>query len=447
MAQERTGGVVAASDVAISARSLSKVYHLYDRPSDRLRQLLWGRRGARYFREFVALQDVSFELPRGEVLGLLGRNGAGKSTLLQIVCGTLAPTSGSVAVRGRVAALLELGAGFNPEFSGRENIYLNAAVLGLSRAQIDERYESIVEFADVPGFIDQPVKTYSSGMYVRLAFAIATSVEPDILVIDEALSVGDGAFARKSFDRIMQLKEGGATILFCSHSIYQVESLCSRALWIEKGRVRMDDVSSRVAYAYGKSLEAQALGEDAAVAAGAAISHAGATGAEAEGSGTGASRAFSGQARFERIRVWGDGVEQAPGALLELESQAGELRLQIAFASDPALPAPTIAYEILSENGQTVTSAVTLRDAVVLRQDARGAGVVELVFRRLPLMRGRYRLTLYLACERMLHVYDQAPDCVQLDVVQQGLERGVAFIPHEWRVRAREPAHVDDAGS
>ena len=225
-------------NIAVSVRALRKVHHLYERPIDRLKQMLW-KGSTQNYREFVALHDISFELPRGEVLGLVGRNGAGKSTLLQAVCGKLTPTSGTVAVRGRVAALLELGAGFNPEFTGRENIYLNAAVLGLKRGEIDERYDAIVDFSGIAAFIEQPVKTYSSGMYMRLAFAIATSVEPDILIIDEALSVGDGAFARKSFDRIMQLKNGGATILFCSHSTYQVEALCSRAIWLEAGRLKM----------------------------------------------------------------------------------------------------------------------------------------------------------------------------------------------------------------
>ncbi|NBT92297.1 MAG: ABC transporter ATP-binding protein, partial [Betaproteobacteria bacterium] len=155
-------------------------------------------------------------------VGLIGRNGAGKSSLLQLICGTLAHTTGQLQVQGRVAALLELGAGFNPDFTGLENIYMNAAILGMRREEVDQKIESIVAFADIGDFVRQPVKTYSSGMFMRLAFSVATSIEPDILVIDEALSVGDGAFARKSFERIMQLKDQGKTILFCSHSMYQV---------------------------------------------------------------------------------------------------------------------------------------------------------------------------------------------------------------------------------
>ena len=254
-----------AREPAIRARGLGKRYTLFDRPTDRLRQLLWGSRRAGG-RDFWALREVDFEVARGEVVGIVGRNGAGKSTLLQMVCGTLTPTEGELQVNGRVAALLELGAGFNPDFSGVENVYMNAALMGLTRAQVDARLDEILAFADIGSFVHQPVKTYSSGMYVRLAFATATSVQPDILVIDEALSVGDGAFARKSFDRIMGLKDAGATILFCSHAMYHVHALCSRAMWLDSGRLRMLDSAARVTAAYEAAL-AESAGAPAADAA------------------------------------------------------------------------------------------------------------------------------------------------------------------------------------
>lgn len=226
---------MASADFAIRAQGLSKCYALFDHPADRLKQMLMrGRR--QYYREFWALRETSFELAKGQVMGLVGRNGAGKSTLLQLVCGTLASSGGSLEVRGRVSALLELGAGFNPEFTGRENVYLSATILGLSKAEIDRRYDGIVEFSGIGDHIGQPVKTYSSGMFMRLAFSVATSVDPDILIIDEALSVGDGEFARKSFDRIRSMKEAGKTILFCSHSLYQVEAFCDQVLWLDQGR-------------------------------------------------------------------------------------------------------------------------------------------------------------------------------------------------------------------
>ena len=220
------------SEAAIKTLKLSKCYQLYTHPRDRLKQFLWPHRwwGPRqYYRELWALRDIDLTVNHGEVVGIVGQNGSGKSTLLQLVCGTLTPTHGDVHINGRVAALLELGAGFNPEFTGRENVFMSAAIMGLSQAKIAERIEDIIDFSGVRDFIDQPVKTYSSGMYVRLAFSVAINVDPDILVIDEALSVGDGAFARKSFNRIMQMRDAGKTILFCSHSLFQVESLCALA--------------------------------------------------------------------------------------------------------------------------------------------------------------------------------------------------------------------------
>jgi lipopolysaccharide transport system ATP-binding protein len=201
-----------------------------------LKQVFWGRR-KRFYREFWALKNISFEVKRGETIGIVGRNGAGKSTLLQIICGTLPPTDGAVTVHGRVAALLELGSGFNPEFTGRENVYMQASIMGLSRDEIDGRYESIVAFADIGDFVDQPVKTYSSGMYVRLAFAVAINVDPDILVVDEALSVGDAAFQRKCFSRIQAIQNRGGTILFVSHAAQAVIELCERAILLEQGEL------------------------------------------------------------------------------------------------------------------------------------------------------------------------------------------------------------------
>src|SRR5690606_3435747 len=245
-------------DLMIRAAGLGKSYSMFRNPAHRLRALLMPASAAvSQEHQFWALQDVSFELRRGEAVGIIGRNGAGKSTLLQLICGTLTPTTGVIQVKGRVAALLELGAGFNPEFSGLENVYLNAALMGLSREQVNAKLDGILAFADIGRFVHQPVKTYSSGMFVRLAFAVATSLEPEILVIDEALSVGDGAFARKSFDRIMQLREAGASVLFCSHSMYHVQALCSRALWIEGGRLRMHDTAAKVTSAYETALVAE----------------------------------------------------------------------------------------------------------------------------------------------------------------------------------------------
>jgi ABC-type polysaccharide/polyol phosphate transport system ATPase subunit len=223
--------------MVIRADNLGKCYRIYDNPKDRLKQALWrGRR--QYYREFWALRDVSFEVRRGETLGIIGRNGSGKSTLLQMICGTLTPTEGSVQANGRVAALLELGSGFNPEFTGRENVAINARLLGLSEEEVDEKFEQIVEFSEIGQFIDQPVKTYSSGMFVRLAFAIASHSDPDILIVDEALSVGDFAFQNKCITRIKKLREKGMTLIFVSHDLSTLQLICDRAIWIHEGQLK-----------------------------------------------------------------------------------------------------------------------------------------------------------------------------------------------------------------
>ncbi len=226
-----------STDIAASVRNTGKVYRIYDRPQDRLKQMLFARFGKRYGRDFCALQNVSFEIKRGEALGIIGRNGSGKSTLLQILAGTLAPSWGEVEVHGRVAALLELGSGFNPEFTGRENVYLAATIAGLNRRQTEERFDTIAAFADIGEFLEQPVKTYSSGMMMRLAFAVQTAVSPDILIIDEALSVGDFFFQQKCFRRIQQMRESGVTVLFVSHDMSLVRDLCQRAVYLRRGEL------------------------------------------------------------------------------------------------------------------------------------------------------------------------------------------------------------------
>ncbi len=241
-------------DIAVVVRNVSKRYLLYDRPQDRLKQSLLWRFGRNYAREFWALRDVSFQLRKGEALGIIGLNGSGKSTLLQIVAGTLVPTRGKLEVNGRVTALLELGSGFNPEFTGRENVFLNGAILGLSQAQMEGRYEQIATFADIGEFIDQPVKLYSSGMLLRLAFAVAVFVDPDILVIDEALAVGDIGFQQKCLHHIETLRKRQVTLLLVSHDIQMVKNYCSAALYLDDGNVRMQGNPEPVTEAYLKDI-------------------------------------------------------------------------------------------------------------------------------------------------------------------------------------------------
>lgn len=228
-----------SSDIAISVKNVSKCYKIYDRPQDRLKQSLWrGRK--QFYREFWALRDVSFEVKKGETIGIIGRNGSGKSTLLQIIAGTLTPSSGEVQVNGRIAALLELGSGFNPEFTGRENVYMNGAILGISREEMERRFDDIAAFADIGEFIDQPVKTYSSGMFVRLAFSIAIHANPDILIVDEALAVGDVFFQRKCFAKIEELNKIGCTLIYVTHELGNLKQIVRRGLLMNGGNLIYD---------------------------------------------------------------------------------------------------------------------------------------------------------------------------------------------------------------
>ena len=226
---------MSSDEVVLRIRHISKSFEIYDKPRHRLQQMLFGR-WKTYYQEFRALNDIDFEVKKGECVGIIGPNGAGKSTLLQIVTGTLLPSEGSVERRGRIAALLELGSGFNPEFTGRENVYMNAAILGLTKAETDAKYDDIVAFADIGEFIDRPVKTYSSGMMVRLAFAVNAFVDPDILIVDEALAVGDAFFQQKCMRFIRKFKETH-TILFVSHDTAAVVNLCDRAILLDHGRI------------------------------------------------------------------------------------------------------------------------------------------------------------------------------------------------------------------
>lgn len=253
-----------SSEVAISVQHLSKCYHVYEKPQDRLKQAILprlrrsvGLTHHNYFREFWALRDVSFEIMRGETAGILGRNGSGKSTLLQMICGTLTPTSGSVQTNGRIAALLELGSGFNPEFSGRENIFLNGTILGMSQAEIEQRFDDIAAFADIGDHLEQPVKTYSSGMYVRLAFAVNIMSQPQIMVVDEALAVGDMNFQAKCMTALSRIQDNGATILFVSHDIGSVKSLCTKAVYLDRGNMRDFGPAPEIARRYVQDMRSE----------------------------------------------------------------------------------------------------------------------------------------------------------------------------------------------
>ena len=434
---------VAVVAPVISLEGVGKTYKRFAKPSDRFWQAVWpsafrsaSQTADSAANEFVALAPLNLQVQRGEALGLVGRNGAGKSTLLQMVCGTLNPSSGSVVVNGKIGALLELGAGFNPEFTGRENVYLAAAVMGLSGAETDALYESIVEFSGIREFIDQPVKTYSSGMYVRLAFSIATSANPDILVIDEALSVGDGAFAKKSFERIMQLKEQGTTVLFCSHSMYQVESFCDRAVWLDHGQVQMEGPAAKVVAAYADSLREESSSSSSSSSralASTSTSPIDASSLEVSGSEAEAEAGqipLSGVARITQIEVMVDGQT---GRELEAVSLQSDVSITVKFESDPTQPCPTFATGFALPDGQIFTSAYTLFDGIAIKRDAQGRGQATVVFHKLPLMKGRFTVGAYLFDERALHVYDVVLQAATVIVVQSGVHQGFVQLPHTWK--------------
>lgn len=423
--------------IAVKADGLGKAYPGESTPGQRLQAALFHKKVERD--AFWALRDLSVEVPRGEVLGVVGRNGAGKSTLLQLLCGTVHPSAGSVRVKGRIAALLELGAGFNPDFSGRDNVMLNGPLLGISREYLLERIDEIIAFADIGHFIDQPVKTYSSGMFVRLAFALATSVDPDILIIDEALSVGDGEFSRKSFDRIFAMKERGTTILFCSHALYQVEAFCTRVMWLNDGRLQSIGEPHAVIREYDlflaggpkTSLTANHINEAPAVdsikvngdvSESVAIPTVPAD--ETPGLIT-----TPGYARISRARVGVDGLWTKR---LHLRPGESSLSIEIEFESDPALPPPTAGITIDLPNNMALTCAVARSDGHVLERDQYGRGVAIIEYPRIPLRKGEYHVGVYLGSENAIHIYDSALSIAYLSVSDLLPEPGFVTLPHHW---------------
>jgi lipopolysaccharide transport system ATP-binding protein len=393
-----------ADDVVIRLSGVCKDYSLETRPLRRLWEQLLRRRPSGAVHH--ALLPMDLDVRRGEAIGVIGRNGAGKSTLLQVLCGVLDPSSGTREVKGRVAALLELGAGFNLDLTGRENVRLNGPLLGMSPAEIEQRLPEIAAFADIGHFIDQPVRSYSSGMFVRLAFSMATSVEPDILVIDEALSVGDGAFARKSFERIMALKERGATLLFCSHSLFQVEQLCDRAIWLHDGRVRFDGLSHQAVVEYN-AWQARSDVDPAL-----APQH---------------DRMETANASVQAVEL----LDTPVGGVYR--SGVDDLLLRIAVRSDPSIPCPNLGVVLHTDDGRLISSAGSWLDEWHLPRDAAGFIDTVLRFPALPLLKGRYTISVYVLCERAINLYAAAQHALSIEVTQQGPQQGLVTLPHRWQ--------------
>lgn len=428
------------TDLAIEVRHLSKRYEIYAQPGDRLKQFLLprmrglaGRPVKPYFEEFWALHDVSFEVRRGETVGIIGVNGSGKSTLLQMICGTLTPSAGTVQTRGRVAALLELGSGFNPEFTGRENVYLNAAVLGLSAEETDERFDDIASFADIRQFMDQPVKTYSSGMVARLAFAVAVQVDPDVLVVDEALSVGDMAFQEKSFTRMKRIRDAGTSILFVSHAPSAVRNFCDRAIWLERGRVKHIGERLGVCDAYQSEMQ-RTLRAEALVAA--AFASASATAkASVQASVQAASGAAASSPALASPPVRTIGIRAV--SLDKPEYRMGEdmqVLIGLTFKGPP--PAYGVGLVVYDNLGRVVTLLNTLRDDMVLTQER---PQLTLLIRDNHFAPGDYSVSVSVSDEQGMFAYDKLEACLNFSVAMErsagGLARVDGFLRcrHEWR--------------
>lgn len=417
-----------SNNLALELNNIGRIYRIYKRPVDRLLQAL------PFFkvncRVFEALQPLNLTVKKGEVIGLLGRNGAGKSTLLQLICGTLPPSSGSVMAYGRIAALLELGSGFNPEFTGRENIFLNGAILGLSEADLNARLDEIIEFSGIGTAVDQPVKTYSSGMFVRLAFSVAVCVDPDILVIDEALSVGDGAFARKSFERIMSMKEQGCTILFCSHNLYQVEAICSRAIWLHEGKVVSEGMPAEVIRRYENYLYAS-MEDSTAVAPELTAGQQRASAAE---SAAGAMQDL-GNPRITQLQVFIDDQLASMTQAQTAYTSKSTLKVVCAWQGSLNLPPPSFAITLHSADGRIAASMGSHIDKKVLQVNARGEGEVVLELPQLALLKGEFWLEAYLLCEQGIMFYDQIIPAARFSVASPDnpLEQGIYHAERIWK--------------
>jgi lipopolysaccharide transport system ATP-binding protein len=409
------------SEIAVRADQVCKTYRLYDRPSDRLREILLRR--PRH-RGFSALTDVSFELPRGRALGLIGENGAGKSTLLKIVAGTTLPTSGSVERHGIVASILELGMGFHPEFTGRENARMNAALLGLTGPEIRRRLPLIRDFAELGDFFDRPVRTYSSGMALRLAFSVATHADADVLIVDEALAVGDGYFQKKSIDRISEFQKRGGTLLFCSHALYYIALLCDQAIWLKQGSVAASGRALSVVRSYEEFLQEKERRHSPE-----------------------ADRSPAAAATNGRRPAWLTEVSVHDGSgYPRTEFAAGEtVALDLAFETED----PSLAFQVRvgadREDG-VQAFAVDTRGEPWAPLTGRRRYRLRLTFPELPIAQGEFRLYVFLGDETALHLHDLRILKPGFTVVAPEYAVGLVRPRHLWAVSEEEAAEEVAAG-
>ena len=464
-----------SSDIAITVSNVSKAYYIYGRPQDRLKQMLW--RGRRTFhQEFWALRDVSFEVLKGETVGIVGANGSGKSTLLQIVCGTVTPSAGAVNRNGRLSALLELGSGFNPEFTGRENVYMNASILGLTKAEVDERFERIEAFADIGPFMDGLVKHYSSGMFARLAFAVAVHVDPEILVVDEILAVGDAAFQRRCLSKFYEIRESGCTILFVSHDQYQVKSVCQRAIYLDKGRQKLFGPAGRVIDAYMVDMEAveAARKADRRVRSASGAAEAGSVVAEPElaipkpGSAVSVRAAVeapqaeqesdrrsmtqalppvqrpakSAEVRYP-YRIESVRLTSGDGSDVEEVSTGDDVALTMEFRAltDEAPDRISFVFNLYRHDDFYICGTTTLMDGMSPYPGARKGRVV-IRFPSLPLLSGHYKWRVAINDHGGFSVLAEAKDVCAFTVVDNFNAVGIVDLEREWRVEVLDKAEL-----
>ncbi|HSP33190.1 MAG TPA: ABC transporter ATP-binding protein [Thermoanaerobaculia bacterium] len=398
-------------EVAVRASNVSKHYAVYNRPADRLIEMITRRRR---HTAFPALEDVSFEVERGETVGIIGQNGAGKSTLLKLLCGVTRATSGAIETHGTIASILELGTGFHPEFSGRDNAALNAAILGLSADEVRRALPSILEFSELGEFIDRPVKTYSSGMYMRLAFSVAVNVAPDILVIDEALAVGDGHFQKKCIDKIHEFQEQAKTILFCSHALYYINAICRRTLWLDHGRAMRYGASADVVHDYETFL----LERDRTHPA-----------SETHVEETRASTP---------VRIASISVCDAAGNERQIFARGDDIyiRLRIETDSETQPVHVLVAVDRAGDDLQCFAVA-TVEDGVPPMSGAR-AYDVRLQLADVPLLRGDYSVIAYVGDEKAMTVFDRRDLRPGFSIAGERWEVGLMSVRHRWERAAVE---------
>ena len=403
---------------------------------------------------FTALAPISFDVQRGQALGIVGLNGAGKSTLLQLAAGTLTPSQGKVHSSGRIAALLELGSGFNPEATGRENIYLYAATMGLSREQLNDRLDSIIAFSGLDSALDMPVKTYSSGMQVRLAFSVATSVEPDILIVDEALSVGDGVFAKRSFDRVMQLRERGTALLLCSHAMFHVDLFCERTMWLHKGAIRDFGNTTYVLPHYQEFLDSHHHDAGPTLSAGSAVPTFGKEGevlqasetqsqaptlaASVDGAETATTTVKPAVPRLLKAQVSMDGMEGKELLGTSLQSTL-EIAVQLQVSKEE--PHPRVAVVISSASGKIIGSSICDTHAIA-SQDPAGHASINFSLPQMPLNKGRYRIGIYLMAHDGRYVYEWMDPYAHIELAHDGVHQGPWLLPGQWHC---SPPHTNTA--